>query len=69
MAYSRNGVGRHSMLCFDSKYQVETWRDGKCNTYLISLDGGDSAFTVLEHFTSDKDGNGTRLTPAYGSGT
>ena len=44
LAYGRNGVGRHSMLCFDSQYQVETWRDGKCNTYKISVDGGDSAF-------------------------
>ena len=62
LAYGRNGVGRHSMLCFDSKYQVETWRDGKCNKYLISVDGGDSAFSVIEHTTTDKDGSGTRLT-------
>ena len=39
LAYGRNGVGRHSMLCFDSCYQVETWRDGKCNKYVISVDG------------------------------
>lgn len=29
LAYGRSGVGRHSMLCFDDHYQVETWRDGK----------------------------------------
>lgn len=62
LAYGRNGVGRHSMLCFDSQYQVETWRDGKCNTYKISVDGGDSAFSIREHYTSDKSGSGTRLT-------
>ena len=62
LAYGRNGVGRHSMLCFDDQYQVETWRDGKCNTYRISVDGGDSAFSIHEHFTSDKSGSGTRLT-------
>lgn len=62
LAYGRNGVGRHSMLCFDSIYQVETWRDGKCNKYVISVDGGDSAFSVVEHTITDKDGSGTRLT-------
>lgn len=62
LAYGRNGVGRHSLLCFDSHYQVETWRDGKCNTYKISVDGGDSAFTIREHHPSDKSGSGTRLT-------
>lgn len=61
LAYGRNGVGRHSMLCFDDQYQVETWRDGKCNTYEISVDGGDSAFSIREHYTSDKKGSGTRL--------
>ena len=61
LAYGRNGVGRHSMLCFDSSYQVETWRDGKCNRYVISVDGGDSAFSVVEHTITDKTGSGTRL--------
>ena len=62
LAYGRNGVGRHSLLCFDDKYEIETWRDGRCNKYLISVDGGDSAFSVVEHTTFDKDGHGTRLT-------
>ena len=62
LAYGRNGVGRHAMLCFDNQYQVETWRDGKCNTYIIGVDGGDSAFSILNYFSSKKSGNGTRLT-------
>ena len=62
LTYGRNGVGRHAMFCFNDQYQVETWRDGKCNKYLISIDGGDSAFSVLEHSIFDKAGNGTRLT-------
>lgn len=62
LAYGRNGVGRHSMLCFDNKYQVETWRDGVCNRYVIHVDGGDSAFSVVEHEKFDREGNGTRLT-------
>lgn len=62
LVYGRNGIGRHALFCFDDLYQVETWRDGKCNKYLISVDGGDSAFSVLEHSTFDKAGTGTRLT-------
>ena len=61
LAYGRNGVGRHSMLCFDDQYEIETWRDGICNKYLISVDGGDSAFSVIEHSTFPKEGHGTKL--------
>ena len=31
-AYGRDGVGRHSLLCFDDKYQVQTRRDGIFST-------------------------------------
>lgn len=61
LAYGRNGVGRHAMFCFDAQYQVETWRNGQGNRYLISIDGGDSAFSVVEHSTFRRAGNGTRL--------
>lgn len=62
LAYGRNGVGRHSMLCFDNTYQVETWKNGKCNKYIIRVDGGDSAFSVVDHTITNKGGNGTQLT-------
>lgn len=61
LAYGRNGVGRHAMLCFDDQYEVETWRDGVCNKYLISVDGGDSAFSVVKHDVFPKEGHGTKL--------
>lgn len=61
LAYGRNGVGRHSMLCFDDQYEIETWRDGFCNRYLISVDGGDSAFSVVKHDAFPKEGHGTKL--------
>lgn len=32
IAYGRNGVGRHGMLCFSDSYKVQTWKDGICNT-------------------------------------
>ncbi|MCH5279138.1 MAG: ATP-binding protein [Christensenellaceae bacterium] len=61
LAYGRNGIGRHAMFCFDDQYQVETWQNGQGNRYLISVDGGDSAFSVVEHNTFNRSGNGTRL--------
>ena len=62
LAYGRNGIGRHAMFCFDDQYQVETWRDGVCNTYVLKADGGDSVLSVISHETSSKEGHGTRLT-------
>lgn len=61
LAYGRNGVGRHAMLCFDDQYEIETWRGGLCNRYWISVDGGDSAFSVVAHDTFPKEGHGTKL--------
>lgn len=61
IAYGRNGVGRHGMLCFSDSYTVETWKDGKCNTYDIAVSKGDSPFKILKHTTNDKNGHGTRI--------
>ena len=61
IAYGRNGVGRHGMLCFADSYTVETWKDGKCNTYDIAVSKGDSPFKILKHSTDDKAGHGTRI--------
>lgn len=61
LAYGRNGIGRHAMLCFDNQYTVETWRNGECNRYVINVDGGESAFSVISHNKYAKEGNGTRL--------
>lgn len=61
LAYGRNGVGRHSMLWFNDQYEIETWRNGVCNKYLINVDGGDSAFSVVEHKIFPKEGHGAKL--------
>ena len=37
IAYGRNGIGRHGMLCFADSYTVETWKDGTCNIYDIAV--------------------------------
>lgn len=62
LAYGRNGIGRHAMFCFDDQYQVETWRDGECNTFVLKTDGGDSVLSVIDQKKSKKEGHGTRLT-------
>ena len=61
IAYGRNGVGRHGMLCFADSYTVETWKDGKCNTYDIAVSKGDSPFKILKHITDNRAGHGTRI--------
>lgn len=49
------------MLCFSDSYTVETWKDGKCNTYDIVVSKGDSPFKILKHTTNKKSGHGTRI--------
>lgn len=61
IAYGRNGVGRHGMLCFSDSYTVETWKDGKCNSYAIAVSQCDAPFKIIKHTTSDKLGHGTKI--------
>lgn len=60
-AYGHNGVGRHGMFCFNDNYTVETWKDGICNKYDISLASGNQPFSVVNHENYVKDGHGTRI--------
>lgn len=61
MAYGRNGVGRHGMLCFNSMYQVETWKDGILNAYHITLTSGSDPFEIAHHHSEEKEGHGTKI--------
>ncbi len=60
-AYGRNGVGRHSLLCFSDEYQVETWRDGTLATFLVGTESGPSPFVLRSETFSKREGSGTRL--------
>ena len=62
VAYGRNGVGRHSLVCFDDHYSIETWKDGCLNKYKIAVCGGDSAFSIEDFSQASKDGHGTKIT-------
>ena len=61
IAYGRNGIGRHGMLCFANKYTVETWKDGKCNIYDIEISQGNNPFVVSHYEAIEKPGHGTRI--------
>lgn len=61
IAYGRNGIGRHGMLCFADYYTVETWQNGICNKYDLAIASGNEPFKIT-HFTSySKEGHGTKI--------
>lgn len=62
IAYGRNGVGRHSLVCFDDFYTIETWKDGFLSKYKIAVCGGASAFSIEDFIQIPKEGHGTRIT-------
>lgn len=61
IAYGHNGIGRHSMFCFNNNYQLETWKDNKSVTCDVTLSEGDSAFKLDNIKESRKIGHGTKL--------
>lgn len=61
VAYGRNGIGRHGMICFNNSYDIETWKNGYCNFYTVSLSSGASPFQISYHKVYPKEGNGTKI--------
>lgn len=61
IAYGRNGVGRHGMLCFSNSYTVETWKNGICNKYDIATSSGDAPFKITYQINYKKAGHGTKI--------
>lgn len=59
VAYGRNGVGRHGMLCFADRYTVCTWKNGTANEYVIAVTNGNEPFKIVSHSEYNKDGHGT----------
>jgi len=60
-AYGRNGVGRHGMLCFADRYEVETWREGKGARFDVSTHSQHTPFKIESESTFKRSGHGTRL--------
>lgn len=61
VAYGRNGVGRHGMLCFADKYTVETWKDGIGYKYVISVSSGETPYSITSEKKFKRAGHGTLI--------
>lgn len=60
-AYGRYGMGRHGLLCFGDRYEVETVRDGKGAHFVVSTHSHDTPFIVESERVFNRRGHGTRL--------
>ena len=60
-AYGRNGIGRHSMLCFNDFYTVKTWKDGRLLIFKLEQCGGETALRIIDKSTGSKEGHGTKI--------
>ena len=61
MAYGRNGVGRHGMLCFNNEYTVSTSKDGKESTFEITTSNKSEPFVIKAESFSNATKTGTVL--------
>lgn len=61
LAFGRNGVGRHGLLCFADYYEVQTWRDGIQTTFIVGTESGPSPFVLKSEQETKRAGQGTRL--------
>jgi hypothetical protein len=62
-SFGRNGKGRHSAFCFANTYNVETWRDGEANRFLVEHTTSitNMPYMVTHIGRTDKAGHGTRI--------
>ena len=61
IAYGRNGVGRHGMLCFNNEYNVITSKNGNESKFTITTKSENEPFLIkVEDFNKTKK-HGTRL--------
>lgn len=61
LAYGRNGVGRHGLLCFDKEYTVITNAEGIKSTFVITTQDETHPFVIKESHFGKPDSFGTRL--------
>lgn len=61
IAYGHNGIGRHSMFCFNNTYQLETWKNNQYTKCDVIMSNGDSAFKLDNIENSNKESHGTKL--------
>jgi hypothetical protein len=61
LAYGRNGVGRHGLLCFNDEYLVQTTKDGTQLSLMVSTKVDGQPIAITDKKEEVKDGHGTRL--------
>ena len=61
VAYGRNGIGRHGLLCFDKEYRVITNSEGKQSTFVITTLNESLPFVIKEEAFMKSKKSGTRL--------
>lgn len=61
LAYGRNGVGRHGLLCFNSEYSVITQSNGEKSTFIVTTLSEGQPFVIKEEYFRKSKNYGTRL--------
>src|SRR5690606_24197935 len=61
LAYGRNGVGRHGLLCFNNEYTVITNSGGNQSKFVISTKSENQPFIIKEYNFDKSTTFGTRL--------
>lgn len=61
LAYGRNGVGRHGLLCFNSEYKVITSSKGNQSTFVITTRNEKEPFVIKDESFKKSSKHGTRL--------
>lgn len=61
LAYGRNGVGRHGMLCFNKEYTVITANDKTESTFVITTLSESQPFVIKSEQFKNTKNHGTRL--------
>ncbi len=61
LAYGRNGIGRHGLLCFNNHYTVITIQDGIESTFKVSTLSESQPFVLQDESFRESEGHGTQL--------
>lgn len=61
LAYGRNGVGRHGLLCFNSEYVVETSSKGEWSSFTVTTLNESQPFVIKEENFGTSDTHETKL--------
>lgn len=61
LAYGRNGVGRHGLLCFNKEYTVITSSSNQQSTFVITTLSESQPFVIKQEQFAESKRHGTRL--------